>query len=242
VAKTCQTYDFWRIEWIPPNNAKGLLWTAQPIPQPNDPNGDYPTDGSENILKLVMGLDQALLKNGPFLNQPLQYAYQYLIDTYATATASGPMRNIIPCDRLAPLRVAMAEWSFDPADLPKVMSVCQTYFTANQWPNLPIEIECTRTDSYWMSAWNWPGLPYIVKLNFQYLTDFLNDADRVTMIAHLQGLWNALSGAGITFKAHWGKLNFLTPSTTAQLYQLQSFRPMIQPGLMNAYLQQRLGP
>jgi hypothetical protein len=241
LAKTTQTYDFWRIEWLPPGDDQGLLWTAQPIPQPNDPNGDYPVDGTENLLSLLMGLDQAILSNGPFLNLPLSAAYAYLIGNYTTTTASGPMRNIIPCDRLAPLHVAMAEWSFAPADLPQVMSVCTSYFTANQWPNLPIEIECTRTDSYWMSAWNWPGLPYIVKLNFQYLTDYLTDADKVTMIRHLQGLWNALVAAGITFKAHWGKINFLTPETTAKLYQLQSFRPMIQPGLMNPYLQQRLG-
>ena len=45
------------------------------------------------------------------------------------------------------------------------------------WPNLPIEIELTKTDDYHMSPWNWPELKgagnknYVVKFNFMYLTD-----------------------------------------------------------------------
>ena len=145
------------------------------------------------------------------------------------------MRNIIPCDRRAQLHCSMAEWSFDPKDLPRVMDTCRTYFAAHKWPNLPIEIECTRTDTYWMSAWNWPGLPYIVKLNFQYLTDFLSDAEKVAMIAHLKGLWDAFNQAGIPFKAHWGKINFLTPSVVASRYQLAPFLPSIKALVLNDY-------
>ncbi len=51
LARTSQEYDFWRIDWIP-NTDQGLLWAARSIPQA-DPEGDYPMDQSENILKLL---------------------------------------------------------------------------------------------------------------------------------------------------------------------------------------------
>ena len=190
---------------------------------------------------MVMGLDNAVLKDGPFLNLPLQLMYDYLTKNYPSDPTTGPMRYIIPCDRLAPLPCAMAEWSFDPADLPKVMDVCKTYFNANKWPNLPVEIECTRTDTYLMSAWNWPGLPYIVKLNFQYLTAFLDDSGKAEVVVHLKGVWDALNAAGLRFKAHWGKINFNTPPVVAKNYGLAAFLPHVKPMFMNDYLRQRFG-
>lgn len=240
VAKTCADHEFWRIEWIPNDEKSGLFWNAQPFAGPRDPNGDYPVDGSEKILELILKIDEGLFKNGPFLNLPLQAAYGLIAANYGTTTATGPMRYIIPCDRLAPMRVAMAEWSFNPADLTRLMATCRTYFAANKWPNLPIEIECTRTDSYMMSAWNWPGLPYIIKFNFQYLTDFLTDEDKQAMIDHLHGLWNALEAAGIPFKAHWGKINFLNPVTVGKSYDLAAFVPHIRSLFLNDSLRQRL--
>src|SRR3712207_8063023 len=60
---------------------------------------------------------------------------------------------------------SMAEWSFAPADLRRVIKACTAYFKANRWPNLPIEIELTKTDNHLMSPWNWEGLDYIVKLD-----------------------------------------------------------------------------
>jgi FAD binding domain len=239
IPKTCATHDFWRVEWLPKMEI-GLLWHADPIPPPADRNGDYPTDQTENILKLLMGVDDMLLKDGPYLNLALEAAYLLLSKTYTPILATGPMRNMIPCDRLAPLHVAMAEWSFDPADLPKVMDCCRAYFDANKWPNLPTEIECTRTDAYLMSAWNWPDLPYIVKLNFQYLTDFLTPEEKAEVTTHLQGLWSALEAAGIRFKGHWGKINFLTPEAVAKLYHPQAFLPHVKAMFLNDYLRKRL--
>ena len=65
-------------------------------------------------------------------------------------------------------------------------------------------------DHYFMSPWNWPGLDYIVKFNFMYLTDISQTAsEKAEILAHLQGLWQYLMQAQIPFKAHWGKINFL---------------------------------
>ena len=246
VVKTSAEWNFWRIEWLPKSDpkksdTKGLFWGTKLLATPpRDPNGDYPSDTTESILKLAMEADQSLFKNGPFLNLPLELMYDVLTSTYKTTTAQGPMRNMIPYDRLATLRVGMAEWSFDPADVAQVMAVCGTYFDAHEWPNLPTEIECTRTDSYMMSAWNWPELPFIIKFNFQYLTDFLTPADKVTMVDHLRGLWAALETAGVRFKAHWGKINFLTPESVAKKYELAGFLPHVQPAFLNDYIRERL--
>ena len=240
VVKTSAEWNFWRIEWLPKSTTQGLFWGTNQISAPSDPNGDYPPDTTESYLKLAMHADEFMFKNGPFLNLPLELMYTVLADTYSTTTAEGPMRNMIPYDRLATLKVAMAEWSFRPSDLQQVMGICRTYFDAHEWPNLPTEIECTRTDSYMMSPWNWSGLPFIVKFNFQYLTDFLTPADKATMVDHLRGLWGALEAAGVPFKAHWGKLNFLTPETVAKKYDLAGLLPHIQPTFLNAYIRERL--
>lgn len=250
---TCNKYNdgFWRIEWMP--NSKGsadcLLWTAMPYDGPPPPPGqdDYPIDGTEVLVKKVMALDNDLLSNGPFANWELRDAYWGIMKVYSPMKATGPLRNIIPCDRRAELHCAMAEWSFHPADLPKVLKICTDYFDGKDangkdrhWPNLPIEIECTRADTFWMSPWNSGSAKYIVKLNFQYLTDFLSDDEKALVVPHLQGLWDALIAAGITFKAHWGKINFLTPDLVSKLYQPTDFLKMVSPLFMNPYLQARL--
>lgn len=237
---TSAQYDFWRIEWIP-NTDHGLFWYANPIPpQGVDPNGDYPSDAAEGILKWVAGVDEHVFDSGPFLNEPLALIYGIMAKTYGTQTAKGPLRYMIPCDRLAPLRVSQAEWGFDPADLQRAMDVCRSYFGANKWPNTPIEIELTRTDPYLMSPWNWPGLPCIAKFNFQYITDFLSDAEKQVMMAHLKGLWDALIAAGIPFKAHWGKINFLDAQFVGERYGLSAFRPHIDPLFLSPSMQRRL--
>jgi hypothetical protein len=160
---------------------------------------------------------------------------------YGQVKASGPLRNMLPVDRRAPLHVAMAEWSFDPADLHRVMDACRAYFRANRWPNLPIEIELTRTDAYMMSPWAWEGLPYIVKFNFMYLTDFLSEAEKGQLVEHLRGLWRHLRAAGIRFRAHWGKINFMDPEFVRTSFRLSEFEPYVQPRLVNPYLRERLG-
>lgn len=250
---TCQKFKngFWRIEWMPNSSgdANCLLWTALPFNGPPPPPGkdDYPTDATEALVKKVMKVDNDVFSNGPFANTLLREAYRLIMDVYTPMGATGPLRNIIPCDRRAKLLCAMAEWSFKPADLPNVMKVCTNYFNSKdntgnpvEWPNLPIEIECTRADDYWLSAWNSGDEPFIVKLNFQYLTVGLSDDQKAMIAPHLEGLWNALIAAGITFKAHWGKINFLTPELVAKLYQPDSFKPMISPLFMNDYLAARL--
>jgi hypothetical protein len=218
------------------------MWTADPFTGTPDPNGDYPPDKSEAVLKLAMKYDEKLFHDGPFTNWVLKFIYHEIMKHYPDESVNGPMRNIIPVDRMATLYCAMAEWSFNPADLEKVMGVCRMYFDAHSWPNLPIEIECTRTDNFWMSAWNWPDLPYIIKFNFQYLTVFLDDAGKAAITPHLKGLWDAMVAAGIPFKAHWGKINFLTPEFVAANYQPAKFLPLVQPLFLNPYLNKALPP
>ncbi len=242
IAETCAQFDFWRFEWFPETKGSDLClrWTAVPDDGPPNPNGDYPPDKAEKWLKLLMWGDEKVTHNGAFTNELLHLEYWEIMKNYPDEVAKGPMRNIIPVDRKATLLCAMAEWSFDPADLEKVMDVCRTYFGAKKWPNLPIEIECTRTDNFWMSPWNWPGLPYIIKFNFQYLTVFLSEEEKGKIVPHLEGLWNRLVKEGIPFKAHWGKINFLTPAYVAANYQPGPFMPLTNPLFMNDYLRKAL--
>jgi FAD/FMN-containing dehydrogenase len=120
IAQTSQKYDFWRIDWIPDTD-EGLLWAATSIPQA-DPNGDYAADQAENILKSVFNLLDKLESAGPLLDTAMRLVYRGIALTYGETKASGPLRNMLPVDRRAPLHVAMAEWSFNPADLKKVMA------------------------------------------------------------------------------------------------------------------------
>ncbi len=241
-AQTSRLNDFWRIEWVPETDW-GLFWSANPLEGKGDPDGDYPPDKDESLLKFLIHTDEVLLKSGPFMNSLLLASYKTMKLTYSPVTVSGPMRHMIPIDRFAELHVAMAEWAFNPADLPKAMDVCRSYFGAvgGHWPNLGIEIQGTRTDSYFMSSWNWPGLDYIMKINFQYLTDYLSDAEKVTMITHLKGLWDALIAASIPFKPHWGKINFMDAAFVAKNYDLEAFKPYIQPLFLNDSMRKRLG-
>ena len=87
---------------------------------------------------------------------------------------------------------------------------------------MPIEIELTKTDDYLMSPWNWVGLDYIIKFNFMYLTDVLStEAEKDLIVSHLKGLWDHLLQAGIPFKAHWGKLNFMDPGFVRSQFQVR---------------------
>jgi len=223
VCKTSTSHEFWRIEWIP-NKKVGLFWSANPILRQAD--GDYRSDKDEDKLRWLQKVNQKIWRNGPFSNWSLGLIYDVLVALYKRKTASGPMRYIIPCDRRAVLHVAMAEWSFDPADLERAMNACRTYFKKYKWPNMPVEIECTPTDDYMMSAWNWPGLatPYIMKFNFQYLTDFLDDGEKRAMVAHLRGLWEHLVAERIPFKAHWGKIHFWSRDTVVRSHDQAAFR------------------
>ena len=236
--KTSQKYDFWRVDWIPDTD-EGLLWAAQEIP-PGDPDGDYPQDQAENILVSIFNVLNTVEAAGPLLDNPMRLLYAGLALTYGETKVNGPLRNMLPVDRRAPLKVAMAEWSFDPADLNYLMVSCRKYFHQQGWPNLPIEIELTKTDDYYMSAWNWPGLDYIVKFNFMYLTDICETpAEKAAIYTHLEGLWNRLRQDGIRFKAHWGKINFMDKSYVNEVFKFDQFKPFIRPMFLNQYLTDR---
>jgi hypothetical protein len=149
---------------------------------------------------------------------------------------------MLPVDRRAPLRVAMAEWSFRPQDLHRVLGECQEYFGRTGWPNIPSEIELTRTDDALMSPWNWEGLPYIAKLNFMYLTEVCKEpGEKEGIYAHLRGLWEHLETAGIPFKAHWAKINFIDPAFVRRNHGFDAFAPLIAPMFINDHLAERLG-
>jgi FAD/FMN-containing dehydrogenase len=239
---TSARYDFWRLNWAP-KSEKALLWAATAVPpEQSKPDGDYSADQSEHVLDIVFKVLDKVAGAGPLLNGALEVVYDVLTLTYKPIHATGPLRNMLPVDRRAPLRVAMAEWSFRPQDVHRVLGECQSYFDRHGWPNIPTEIELTRVDESLMSAWNWEGLRYVVKLNFMYLTEVCTGpGEKEAIYAHLRGLWEHLEAAGIPFKAHWGKINFIDPEFTRRNHQLDEFRPLISPMFMNDYLAERIG-
>jgi FAD/FMN-containing dehydrogenase len=239
---TSARYDFWRVNWLQKSD-KALLWAATAIPREEaDPDGDYPTDRDEQVLDFVFAALDKLSDTGPLLNKPLELVYDLLALTYDDSEASGPLRNMLPVDRRAPLRVAMAEWSFRPQDIHLVIGECQDYFDEHGWPNIPTEIELTRVDGSLMSPWSWDGLPYIVKFNFMYLTEVCTEpGEKEEIYAHLRGLWRHLEAAKVPFKAHWGKINFIDPPFVRRNHGFDAFAPLISPLFMNEYLRERIG-
>ncbi len=240
---TSAKYDFWRINWMQ-KSEKALLWAATAVPrEQSKPDGDYPTDRSEQVLDVVFKMLDKLSDTGPLLTGALDAIYNVLALTYKESHFTGPLRNMLPVDRHAPLHVAMAEWSFRPQEVNRVIGECQDYFDDRGWPNIPTEIELTRVDGSLMSAWNWEDLPYVVKFNFMYLTEVCTEpGEKEAIYAHLRGLWEHLEAAGIPFKAHWGKINFIDPDFTRHNHGFDAFRPLISPIFMNDYLEQRIGP
>lgn len=239
---TSAKYDFWRINWMQKSD-KALLWAATEVPpEQSRPDGDYDPDQSEQVLDFVFKALDKLTDSGPLLSWPLERLYEVLAATYGEDTFTGPLRNMLPVDRRAPLHVAMAEWSFRPEDVHRVLGECQDYFDDRGWPNIPTEIELTRVDDNLMSPWNWEGLPYIVKFNFMYLTEVCTEpGEKEEIYAHLRGLWEHLESAGVPFKAHWGKINFIDPEFTRRNHRIDAFGPLISPIFMNDYLEERIG-
>jgi FAD/FMN-containing dehydrogenase len=239
---TSARYDFWRVNWAPKSD-KALLWAATAVPrEKSKPDGDYPTDQSEQVLDIVFKALDKLGGSGPLLSDPLEAVYDVMTLTHGKAHATGPLRNMLPVDRRAPLRVAMAEWSFRPEDVHTVLGECRQYFDEHGWPNIPTEIELTRVDGSLMSAWSWDGLPYIVKLNFMYLTEVCSKpGEKEAIYSHLRGLWKHFQDAGIPFKAHWGKINFIDPDFVRENHGFDAFRPLVAPIFMNDYLRERIG-
>jgi FAD/FMN-containing dehydrogenase len=240
---TSAEYDFWRVNWLQKSD-KALLWAANPVPaRQSKPDGDYSADRQEQVLDFVFHVLDRLGGDGPLLNGALEVVYDLLAVTYGENEDTGPLRNMLPVDRRAPLHVAMAEWSFRPEDLQRVLDECRAYFGRHGWPNIPTEIELTRVDDALMSPWSWAGLPYVVKLNFMYLTEVCTEpGQKGEIYTHLHGLWKHLQAAGIPFKAHWGKINFIDPDFARRNHELDAFLPLISPIFMNDYLEERLGP
>jgi FAD/FMN-containing dehydrogenase len=238
---TSAKYDFWRVNWVPKSD-KALLWAATAVPrEQSEPDGDYRTDASEQVLDVVFQVLDKLDGTGPLLTGVLELVYDVMAVTYKESRATGPLRNMLPVDRRAPLHVAMAEWSFRPEHVHRVIGECQEYFGRNGWPNIPTEIELTRVDGALMSAWSWEGVPYVVKFNFMYLTEVCAEpGEKEAIYAHLRGLWEHLEAAGVPFKAHWGKINFIDPAFVRRNHRLDAFRPLISPMFMNDYLAERI--
>jgi FAD/FMN-containing dehydrogenase len=240
---TSARYDFWRVNWMQ-KSEKALLWAATAVPAAGSkPDGDYPEERSEQVLDFVFQAMDEIADTGPLLNPVLEGIYNVLALTYSESHFTGPLRNMLPVDRRAPLRVAMAEWSFRPRDLQAVLKACRDYFGEAGWPNIPTEIELTKVDGALMSAWSWDDVPYIVKFNFMYLTEVCRSpGEKEEIHAHLRGLWEHLRRAGIPFKAHWGKVNFIDPEFVRQNHAWDRFQPLISPIFANDYLEERLGP
>lgn len=240
---TSAEYDFWRINWVPRSD-KALLWAATEVPRDrSQPDGDYAQDQAEYFLDAVFGVIDKVIGTGPLLTRSLELVYDVMALTYRERRHTGPLRNMLPVDRRAPLRVAMAEWSFRPQDVHRVIGECQDYFDDQGWPNIPTEIELTRVDGSLMSPWNWEGLPYIVKFNFMYLTEVCDEpGEKEAIYDHLRGLWRHFGDAGVPFKAHWGKINFIDPEFVRRHHTFEPFRPLISPIFVNDHLAQRIGP
>jgi FAD/FMN-containing dehydrogenase len=240
---TSAKYDFWRVNWLQKSD-KALLWAANAVPaEQSKPNGDYPTDQQEQVLDFVFHVLDKIGADGPLLNGALEVVYDLLAVTYGENEDTGPLRNMLPVDRRAPLHVAMAEWSFRPEDVQQVLDACRGYFDQHGWPNIPTEIELTQVDDALMSPWRWEGLPYIVKFNFMYLTEVCTEpGQKEEIYTHLRGLWEHLESTGIPFKAHWGKINFIDPEFVRRNHDFDAFAPLISPLFINDYLEERLGP
>ena len=243
VSSTSKKYDFWRINWLQ-NTEQGLLWQATEIPREQaDPDGNYKPDSAERILKKLFMFLAKLGNGGPLLDSIWKKAIFWVLRKFYKETKeTGPLRHMLPVDRYTPIRVAMAEWFFKPTDLNDVLECCREYFKNNNWPNLPIEIELAKTDNYFMSSLNFTGLDYVVKFNFQYMTDVCTEDEKQKIYPHLEGLWNHLIKAGIQFKAHWGKINFMDYNFVHDHYQLDQFQKFIRPAFLNSYLAERLTP
>jgi hypothetical protein len=75
-----------------------------------------------------------------------------------------------------------------------------------------------------------------------YLTDICTTPEaQAGIYSHLRGLWNHFRAAGIPFKAHWGKINFIDPAFVRENHHFEEFRELVSPRFVNAYLAERLG-
>jgi hypothetical protein len=75
-----------------------------------------------------------------------------------------------------------------------------------------------------------------------YLTEVCPEpGEKEAIYTHLRGLWEHLERAGVPFKAHWGKINFIDPEFVRRNHDFDAFRPLISPIFVNDYLAERIG-
>lgn len=76
-----------------------------------------------------------------------------------------------------------------------------------------------------------------------YLTEACTEpGEKEAIYDHLRGLWDHLVAAGIPFKAHWGKINFIDPEFTRRNHGFDAFRPLVSELFVNDHLAERIGP
>ena len=204
------------------------------------PGGPAPS----SVLDVVFEVLDKLADTGPLLNGALELVYDVMALTYNDSRATGPLRNMLPVDRRAPLRVAMAEWSFRPQDLQRVLGECERVLRRARLAEHPhrdrADPRRRRAD---VAVELGRASPYVVKFNFMYLTEVCTEpGEKEAIYAHLRGLWEHLQAAGVPFKAHWGKINFIDPEFVRRNHGIDAFRPLISPLFMNDYLAERIGP
>jgi FAD/FMN-containing dehydrogenases len=250
-----EEYTIWRFNWIPDSDY-ALLWAARQIDTTDPdyvPEGDYVERYRMPLEMHIYNFIAQLTSTDPFCNPILKAVFEIMKVLYENNTEDntyyGPLRNMLPVDRFVNQKVycSMAEWAFLPSDIFVVYQLYKNYFKANKWPNLPLEIEYVKCDDYYMSPWNSSkmetgGVPFLVKINMMWysLGDRREPNFRQTVENHARGLWDILKENNITFKAHWGKINFTTPADVRRLYDWSEFKPFIQPQFLNAYYASRL--
>jgi len=245
-------YIFWRLNWVPETDY-ALVWAARPV-RFYDKDGDYTKSAKQPIETTILSVVLKCASQNPYYNEALKAAYTLMAGAYELKPTSvtGPLRNMLPVDRFTnkKLYCVMAEWAYHPKLIKEVIAIYTEYFNANQWPNLPMEMEYVKCDDYYMSAWNpeymGENQGFLVKINLMWynvLRRNATDADvvkfRKEVENHAEGLWNMLKERNITFKAHWGKVNFKTPSDVETLFDWDSFKGHIQPQLVNSYYETR---
>ena len=195
---------------------QGAALAATDIPRSDSrPDGDYPEDQSEQILDVVFKVLDKLGGEGPLLSWPLEAVYDVMARTYDERNFTGPLRNMLPVDRRAPLRVAMAEWSFRPQDLQRVLGECEqsSVGTGGRHPDrdradeggrqLHVGVELGRAALH-------------REAGFMYLTEVCKEPEeKAAIFSHLRGSGSTSSASASRSRRIGGRSTSSTPSSRA---------------------------
>jgi hypothetical protein len=89
-------------------------------------------------------------------------------------------------------------------------------------------------------AWNWDGLPYIVKLNFMYLTEVCKEpAERAAIVSRCAGSGITSSAPASRSRRSGGRFNLIDAEFASRNHDVDGFLPLVSPRL-NSYLEERL--